>query len=668
MRSCHELQRRLAGLTLYALYAAAQARTAASGAVDSDSNSSDSESDSESDAGGRQASKSKGKGRSTSTASAKAAPKKRVAKPKASGSAPKPAKAKKAYIPQTRSGAYGLLVALYSAALDVPEEGAAGEAATESWITKARLIQLATPHADVSYVPRPVAPGAPGFGGANFNSAWNSMKTLITRGYVYRTGNPARFGLSKEGFDVAAECAETEKVDMGSAVDEEEDDEPAPAPAAKGKGKKSAKARSTSPGKTASTTTSASSAFRFIYLTDARPPLRVLDRSRAALRLSDRDYTPTYRVEFPAALRDHVFVRMCIEEVEGDEDESTLQGWAREMGANEKAPGLGDVEEDSAPAPRAAPLAKKTTSAPSTSKASAAASSKAGPSKAAAGPSKALARPKPPAAAPRRREPSSSPEPDPAPAPAPAPAEPAPRAGGLQIPFGMQPRSRVTSASRTTRSATPPAAPARTTTAGVNRAPAAHVVLSDSDSDGATPVRERERSYAQRNARRRPSLSPSRSLSPFRSDPEPEAPSSPGFEEDYVASQARFGPLSQRDRGRDREQNKEKESEYEAFELITSSPVVSQTFVVASQRRRTGAAAERGAAPARSKEKARPASPLTSDSDEDLPPLSALLNGAGAKAAKGQAQAQAQGQRGSGVAKPPVKKKARSSAEVIDLS
>lgn len=260
----------------------------------------------------------------------------------------------RAYIPAARSGAHGILVAMYAAtssrpSSDTEEDGGAAPLEARDarkYLSKSRIIELATPHADSSYLPRAPIPRAPTYG-MSFNTAWSGMKTLVNRGYVYRTGNPPRFGLSSAGFEIAAQCAQREGVQMGSAVEDAASDTPTQGPRVRAAKDKTADqtastsaAASRPAGASPVKSASASSAFRFVYLTDARPPQRVLERSRAALRLSDKDYTPTYRIEFPSALAQHVFVRMCLEEVEVERE--LAHGWAREMGANELAPGLGE--------------------------------------------------------------------------------------------------------------------------------------------------------------------------------------------------------------------------------------------------------------------------------------------------------------------------------------
>ena len=42
-----------------------------------------------------------------------------------------------------------------------------------------------------------------------FYTAWNSMKTLLEKGYVYKSGNPPKFCLTEEGAEVAKTIART---------------------------------------------------------------------------------------------------------------------------------------------------------------------------------------------------------------------------------------------------------------------------------------------------------------------------------------------------------------------------------------------------------------------------------------------------------------------------
>lgn len=106
--------------------------------------------------------------------------------------APKKKKAvKKAYVPQLRSGAYALIIALSSL-----DEGAS------VGITKLEIIELAQPHSDSSFS----APSDPG----KFYTAWNSMKTLLEKDLVFEKGRPTRkYALTDEGWEVAHRIRKT---------------------------------------------------------------------------------------------------------------------------------------------------------------------------------------------------------------------------------------------------------------------------------------------------------------------------------------------------------------------------------------------------------------------------------------------------------------------------
>lgn len=356
--------------------------------------------------------------------------------------------APKNYVPAHRSGGYGILLGLYTrTSADTPEV----------YLTKSELVVLAQPHCDSAYLSASAASGSRGAGSSaagpagGYYTAWNSMKTLINKGYVYQTGNPPRFCLSHEGYEVARSMARIAGVVQG-ASNEHEQSPPAeqslprsPSPMYAARAARSAWSRTPSaddfalgppadvnasatsrapmqvddsgarlprraksalvlpsptaarlarqrshatslsraereqererdavpisPDRTSRTriqrissapsrsppaapappagAPSASAPFHFAYLTDSNPPLRVRTRVRAALRLSDRDYTPTYAIIFPKRLREHIFVKSCVEKVGPvresmiDEVEPKLRGWVRESAANEVAPGLG---------------------------------------------------------------------------------------------------------------------------------------------------------------------------------------------------------------------------------------------------------------------------------------------------------------------------------------
>lgn len=98
--------------------------------------------------------------------------------------AKKPKKVKP-YIPALRSGAYALLLGLSTL-----------DEALSQGMSKAQLIEVAQPHCDSSFT----APSDP----TKFYTAWNSMKTLITKELVYEHGRPLRkYALTEEGWECA---------------------------------------------------------------------------------------------------------------------------------------------------------------------------------------------------------------------------------------------------------------------------------------------------------------------------------------------------------------------------------------------------------------------------------------------------------------------------------
>lgn len=108
--------------------------------------------------------------------------------PEAAPAPPKPPKRKKTdkeYVPKRRGGAYGILFGL----------GTLDRYDTEG-MTKSELIAVSQPHSDSSYtIPPP---------GHTNHTAWDSMKTLISKGLVQETG--PRFGrqylLTEQGWKV----------------------------------------------------------------------------------------------------------------------------------------------------------------------------------------------------------------------------------------------------------------------------------------------------------------------------------------------------------------------------------------------------------------------------------------------------------------------------------
>ncbi|PGH06062.1 hypothetical protein AJ80_08230 [Polytolypa hystricis UAMH7299] len=97
----------------------------------------------------------------------------------------KKARKTKQYVPALRSGPYGLLLGLASLDEDAP-----------IGLTKSELIELAQPHCDSSYT-------AP-IDTSKFYTAWNSMKTLVQKEFVYEHGRPQRrYLLTEEGWEIA---------------------------------------------------------------------------------------------------------------------------------------------------------------------------------------------------------------------------------------------------------------------------------------------------------------------------------------------------------------------------------------------------------------------------------------------------------------------------------
>jgi crossover junction endonuclease MUS81 len=85
------------------------------------------------------------------------------------------------YIPKYRSGGWAILRALET----FPPDTSA---------TKAEIIRVANEFSDASFdTPQD----------SKFYTAWNSMKQLLEKGYIYKSGNPPRYCLTDEGAEVA---------------------------------------------------------------------------------------------------------------------------------------------------------------------------------------------------------------------------------------------------------------------------------------------------------------------------------------------------------------------------------------------------------------------------------------------------------------------------------
>ncbi|KAI8967172.1 hypothetical protein BDF20DRAFT_902126 [Mycotypha africana] len=106
------------------------------------------------------------------------------------------ARATKPYIPRYRTGAYAILLALRDF-LDVGQDEA----------TREQICQLAQDHCDAS-----LTLAEPG----KSYSAWNGIKTLHEKGYVYKSGRPAKFRLTETGVSLADKLKEINMRNNGS--------------------------------------------------------------------------------------------------------------------------------------------------------------------------------------------------------------------------------------------------------------------------------------------------------------------------------------------------------------------------------------------------------------------------------------------------------------------
>lgn len=108
-----------------------------------------------------------------------------------SSARPKKPKVAKRYVPNYRTGAYALVVALSEMDPNAPVG-----------MTKQDLIEAAQPYSDSSFS----APSEPG----KFYTAWDSMKTLVQKELVYERGRPTkRYALTDEGWELARQIQDT---------------------------------------------------------------------------------------------------------------------------------------------------------------------------------------------------------------------------------------------------------------------------------------------------------------------------------------------------------------------------------------------------------------------------------------------------------------------------
>lgn len=143
-----------------------------------------------------------------------------------------------AYMPNERSGGWGILMGLYLLSYedDQEEEGEASYHSKDDIILKAKKYSRASYTYSVARRPGPSnAGGNNNASGAKFLTAWGGMKTLLNRGLVYQKGRPMTFGLSEEGQKVAREIATIEgktvpldhdaEHDREAAIEQEDNDD-----------------------------------------------------------------------------------------------------------------------------------------------------------------------------------------------------------------------------------------------------------------------------------------------------------------------------------------------------------------------------------------------------------------------------------------------------------
>ena len=197
--------------------------------------------------------------------------------------AKKPRKAKP-YVPALRSGPYALIQAL--ATLD--EDASQG-------LTKAETVELAQPHCDSSFT----SPSDP----TKFFTAWNSMKSLVSRDLIEERGRPTRrYMLTEEGWNVAKRMQNIETNPLEDMETFKQD--------AKDTGVKTLKAISAQgtasrPAVAASTTLSKGPAFEMPIFTSSSPTpsqlqARPNSRGRTGSPLPKRVANPTPQAEAPS--------------------------------------------------------------------------------------------------------------------------------------------------------------------------------------------------------------------------------------------------------------------------------------------------------------------------------------------------------------------------------
>ena len=108
---------------------------------------------------------------------------------------PKAKRQKKAYVPKYRTGGYGILLAL----LDIHDVGRPDA-------TQQQICRLAQDNCDSSYTLKEP--------NSNY-TAWNSMKNLVDKGYIYKNGSPKKYQLTETGFELAEKLKQVKALHEG---------------------------------------------------------------------------------------------------------------------------------------------------------------------------------------------------------------------------------------------------------------------------------------------------------------------------------------------------------------------------------------------------------------------------------------------------------------------
>lgn len=109
-----------------------------------------------------------------------------------------PIRKQRAYVPQYRTGGYGILLGLLEFQVVGREN-----------ISKEQICRVSQDFCNSSYTL-----SEPG----KSYTAWSSMKTLIDKGYIYKCGSPAKFSLTETGVDIAKRLKTTPATGSSSSI------------------------------------------------------------------------------------------------------------------------------------------------------------------------------------------------------------------------------------------------------------------------------------------------------------------------------------------------------------------------------------------------------------------------------------------------------------------